>query len=114
MADSTRQEIASRLRLARETAGLTQGQVAKKMDMHRPTLSEIEAGRRRVLAEELSKLANIYGVSLEWITSGLDPNTASDDDRIMLAARHLSKMKDSDLERLMTLISMMRKRGGNE
>ncbi len=114
MADSTRKEIASRLRLARETAGLTQGQVAKKMDIHRPTLSEIEAGRRRVLAEELSKLANIYGVSLEWITSGLDPNTGSDDDRIMLAARHLSRMKDSDLERLMTLIGMMRKRGGNE
>ena len=33
---SGRQEIASRLRLARENAGLTQGQVAKKVGWHRP------------------------------------------------------------------------------
>ena len=43
-----REEIGGRLRMARETAGLSQGQVAKRLKMHRPTISEIEAGRRRV------------------------------------------------------------------
>ena len=38
----TRLEIASRLKLAREMAGLTQGQVASRLGWHRPTVSEIE------------------------------------------------------------------------
>ena len=62
-----RKAIASRLRLSREMAGLTQGQVAKSFDWHRPTVSEIEAGRRRVSAEELATLAEIYGVNIPWL-----------------------------------------------
>ena len=54
-----RNAIASRLRLARERAGLSQGQVAKLVAMHRPSVSEIEAGRRSVTAEELTKFAKI-------------------------------------------------------
>ena len=50
--EKRRKAIASRLRLSREMAGLTQGQVAKSLEWHRPTVSEIEAGRRRVSAEE--------------------------------------------------------------
>jgi len=38
-------------------SGFTQGQVAKRMDMHRPTVSEIEAGNRRVSADELKQFA---------------------------------------------------------
>ena len=38
--------VAERLRLAREQAGLSQGQVAKLLDLHRPTISEIEVTRR--------------------------------------------------------------------
>ena len=60
--DVLRQDIASRLRLARQAAGLSQGQVAKHLGWHRPTVSEIEAGRRRVQAEELTLLAELYGV----------------------------------------------------
>ena len=59
--EEKRKVIASRLRLSREMAGLTQGQVAKSLDWHRPTVSEIEAGRRRVSAEELTALAKMYG-----------------------------------------------------
>ena len=44
--NSMKECIASRLRSAREMAGLSQGQVAKMLGMHRPTISEIEAGRR--------------------------------------------------------------------
>jgi transcriptional regulator with XRE-family HTH domain len=104
-----RAQIASRLRAAREAAGLSQGQVAKLMGFHRPTISEIEAGRRRVSAEELTKLVEIYGVSVEWITSKKTDEKNHIDEKISLAARELSKMKDTDLERLMKLIRMLRK-----
>ena len=80
--------IASRLRLARENAGLSQGQAAKLLSMHRPTISEIEAGRRRVSVEELTLFARIYDVSIPWL-SGTDEE---DDDLglIPTARRHVA------------------------
>jgi transcriptional regulator with XRE-family HTH domain len=108
MAESTREQIAARLRTARGAAGLTQGQVAKLLRLHRPTISEIEAGRRRVAGEELAQFAALYGVSIEWLTTASSESDAAED-RILLAARELSKMKDQDLDRLMSLLRMLRK-----
>lgn len=114
MGDSARKRVAGRLRLARESAGLTQGQVARRMHMHRPTVSEIEAGRRRVSAEELAQLASVYGVSTAWLTSEREAEPDAADDRILLAARQLSKLKKADLDRLMNLIRMLRQPEGSE
>lgn len=100
--------IAERMREAREAAGLSQGQVAKKLEMHRPTISEIEAGRRKVTAHELEIFANLYDVSVEWIVSGLAGDDATDA-RILMAARELSKMNTADLDRLMSTLRMLRK-----
>jgi len=106
-----RVEIAGRLRMARETSGLSQGQVAKRLNMHRPTVSEIEAGRRRVSAEEIATFAKLYGIDANWITEG-SKDLAGDSDKILLAARQFSKLNEKDLERLMQLIQMLRGAGG--
>ncbi len=111
MTEKIRNQIASRLRLAREAAGLSQGQAAKMMKLHRPTISEIEAGRRRVPADELARFAEIYGVSTAWILGEEKTESRPEEERIMLAARQLSKMKDKDLERLLNLLRMLRERG---
>jgi transcriptional regulator with XRE-family HTH domain len=108
MAESTREQIANRLRTARDAAGLSQGQVAKLLNFHRPTISEIEAGRRKVSGEELTQFASLFGVSVEWLTSASGESDPSDD-RILLAARELSKMKDQDLDHLLSLLQMLRK-----
>jgi transcriptional regulator with XRE-family HTH domain len=82
--------------------------------MHRPTVSEIEAGRRRVSAEELAQLAKIYGVGTAWLTAERESEPDLADDRILLAARQLSKLKKQDLDRLMNLIRMLRQPGATE
>lgn len=61
---TTRPEIAERLRAVRESLGFTQAEVAKALGVHRPTISEIEAGRRAVTSEELYRLAKLYAVSV--------------------------------------------------
>ncbi len=104
-----RLSIGERLRTARTAAGLSQGQVAKLLGVHRPTISEIEAGRRRVSAEELSQFAEIYGVGTDWILAERDSDSDPSDDKILLAARQLSRMKDDDLNRLMKLVQMLKK-----
>ena len=104
--------IAARLRAARENAGLSQGQAAKELKMHRPTISEIEAGRRSVSAEELAEFARLYAVETWWLSCA-DPEDRGEVDmaKYDLAARQLSKMKADDFDRLMELLSVMRVKG---
>src|SRR5262249_7190613 len=82
-------------------AGLSQGQVAKMLGLHRPSVSEAEAGNRNVTAEELAKLAGIYKVSVSWLAGEGDESADPHDDRVQLAARELQKLKPADLERLL-------------
>ena len=99
--------IAERLRLAREQAGLSQGQVARMVGKHRPTISEIEAGRRRVSAEEVGVFADIYEVSASWLL-GRDGDSTELHDRVQLAARELAKLRPDDLDRVLSLLGSMR------
>lgn len=116
--DKKRAKIANRIREARMSAGLSQGQVAKLMKMHRPTISEIEAGNRRVGAEEISAFADMFDVTVPWLLGQASETVESDDPRVQLAARELKKLKPDDLDRLMRLLASMRnddapkKRGG--
>ncbi len=100
--------IAQRIRLAREQAGLSQGQVAKLLGLHRPSISEAEAGRRNISAEELARLARVFGVSTEWLTCNDDPDASLRTAKASLAARELRKLKPADLDRLLRLLSTMR------
>lgn len=105
---SKKESIASRLALARKFAGLSQAQVAKILKLHRPSISEIEAGRRNVSAEELAKLADIYKVSLDWLTCKNTSETTETKDRIQLAARELAKLKEEDLNKILNLLSALK------
>jgi transcriptional regulator with XRE-family HTH domain len=104
--------LAARLRLAREQAGLSQGQVAKLMDLHRPTISEIEAGRRRVQAEELTDFAKHYHVSVPWLL-GAEGGEDLHEAKVRLAARELTKLKSDDLDRVMNLLASLRHKDTN-
>ena len=83
--------IGTRLRLAREQAGLSQGQIAKMLQMHRPSISELEAGRRKVSSEELIEFARIYDVSLSWLAGTQAEEENAVRDKIELAAREIKQ-----------------------
>lgn len=100
--------IPERLRIAREQAGLSQGQVARLLGLHRPSISEIEAGRRKVSAEELLELARIYDVNIAWLAGEESPAEAGFDARIQLAARELAKLSKKDLNSLLSLLATLR------
>jgi transcriptional regulator with XRE-family HTH domain len=106
--ETPRSALAERLREARKAAGLSQGQVAKLFQMHRPTISEIEAGNRRVSAEELMKFSETYDVTVSWLLGETAEQLEINDPRLQLAARELSKLKPDDLDRLLRLLASMR------
>jgi transcriptional regulator with XRE-family HTH domain len=100
--------IAERLREARKLAGLSQGRVAKILGLHRPSVSEMEAGNRRVSADELVRLAEIYDVGVAWLLGEAPEILDAQDPRLELAARELTKLKPDDLDRLLKLLAAMR------
>ncbi|MBE2205716.1 MAG: helix-turn-helix transcriptional regulator [Chthoniobacterales bacterium] len=106
--DESSTTLENRLRLAREQSGLSQGQAAKLMNLHRPTISEIEAGRRKVSTEEISAFARHYGVTVSWLLSEVEEN----DPVVELAARELSKLKKEDLNKFLRILRSMKARKG--
>lgn len=59
--------FASRIKEARVAAGLKQYEAAKKLGISNVTLSQYEKGSRKPDAENLTKLADLYGVSIDWL-----------------------------------------------
>jgi transcriptional regulator with XRE-family HTH domain len=55
-----------KLRKARLEAGLTQGQVAKKIKRPQSHISNIESGQQRVDVVELKRFAKIYGKDIGY------------------------------------------------
>lgn len=63
--------ISRRLKAARERAGITQAELAKKFGFKdRQTLAAIEAGQRKVTAEELLRAVKLFDVDLDYFTDG--------------------------------------------
>jgi transcriptional regulator with XRE-family HTH domain len=100
--------IAGRLKEARKLAGVSQGHVAKILGLHRPSISEIETGNRRVSADELARLAEVYDVGVAWLLGEAPDILDAQDPRLQLAARELTKLKPEDLDRLLKLLAAMR------
>jgi transcriptional regulator with XRE-family HTH domain len=103
--------IAARIREARKMAGLSQTQVAKMLDLHRPSISEIEAGNRSVSAEEIAQLAEIFDVSASWLWGEGTDKIDLHDNKLQLAARELQKLKPEDLDRLLRLLASIQNGG---
>jgi len=102
-----RTDLAGRLRDARERAGLSQGQVASLLGMHRPTISQIEGGSRNVLAEELPRFADLYDVSVDWLLGRVDAENVV----VRLAARGFEKLKADDRAKLLALLASLPEAG---
>ncbi len=62
-------EMGRRLAIARRSRGLSQDDVAKQMDISRPTLVAVEKGARAVKPEELILFAQLYGRSVHELVS---------------------------------------------
>lgn len=106
-----RRLIGSRLSIARERAGLSQSQVAGQIGLPRPSISEIEAGRRRVAAEELARFAEIYSVDIEWLAGVGEQEVDLLRDKLQLAARDVAGLKDRDLEKVIDLLLSLKPAG---
>jgi transcriptional regulator with XRE-family HTH domain len=100
--------ISSRMTIARERSGLSQSQVAKELDLPRPSISEIEAGRRKVSADELVEFADLYSVDMDWLAGRGEDRIDEVRDKLYLAARNADGLKDEDLDKVIDLLASLR------
>ncbi len=65
------QQLCAVLRELRRGAGLTQVEVAKRLDVPQSFVSKYESGERRLDVVELRHVAEAIGTTLEAVISGL-------------------------------------------
>lgn len=65
------QSLGARVRMIRETLGLSQADLAKKVGLTRVSVVNIEAGRQRLLAHTIETFAVGLGVSPKHLMKGI-------------------------------------------
>lgn len=71
MTEAVYQAIGARVRMIRETLGLEQVEVAKRIGMARTSVTNIEAGRQRLLLHQVPEIAQALGVSAKHLMRGI-------------------------------------------
>ena len=69
----TSEEIGQRLRFARESRHITQEAAGTVLGLQRSAISLMESGQRQVSTLELTRLADLYGRSVEWFVNPNSP-----------------------------------------
>jgi transcriptional regulator with XRE-family HTH domain len=65
-----KEEIGKKIKILRKTRGLTQQQLADKLNVKRATISNYEIGRRSPHIKELEDISEALGVNLEYFGFG--------------------------------------------
>ncbi|WP_227492675.1 TetR family transcriptional regulator C-terminal domain-containing protein [Brevibacterium sp. CFH 10365] len=69
-ADSTETSLVSRVRTAIKDAGINHSEVARQIELDASKLSKSLATTRKFRVEEISRIAELTGVTTDWLTTG--------------------------------------------
>lgn len=87
------ENIGRKLKQLRKSKGMTQEDVAAKVDITRSTISNYEIGRRTPHLKDLSALASVFGVGLDYF------GITQKDDAFELIARAKDIFEDDSVPR---------------
>lgn len=95
------EKVGGKLRKAREYMELTQEQVANILNMGRDAIIRIEKGTRKVSAEELKNLSQLYKISMNEI---MEEKEYSSNEQAF--ARGFEKLSEKDKKEIIDLIKL--------
>ena len=103
--------IGNRIRISRENAGLTQEELAEKLNLSAQFISTIERGVAGASLATIIRLCEVLNVSAEWLLRGLEATPSTD--RIAAKMESLSKPQlavvDKLTDDLLQLLEVTRK-----
>ena len=103
----------------RDEKGLKDAEIAKKAGVTRSTFSDWKNGRSTPKHEKLIKIADVLGVSIEYLTTGKEPEYSIEmaaidvelsnmNDRLKEYALKLANLPKDKQEHVMSLIDMLK------
>lgn len=102
--------IGARLREAREYLGLSQQEVAAKLNLPRTAVTMMESGQRGVDSLELKALAKLYQRTIAFFTDEEEVLGAGVAPDVALLAKQVSKLSDQDRNELLRFSEFLMQR----
>ena len=102
-------ELNDRIKKARTDLHLSQDYVARFLGISRTAVVEMESNRRKVSADELGKLSDLYQIPADELLNG-----RSIEMPIQMFARRFESLDEADQQEILNLIEfkrMMKERG---
>jgi len=101
----TQKEIGQRISELRKSKGFSQFDLAKMLDISRPSLTQIELGKRNLTAIEIKKIADILFISLDKLLSSnyslselmIDEETITKETQLRISIPKLNANKFKDI-----------------
>jgi transcriptional regulator with XRE-family HTH domain len=106
------QRIGARLREAREFMAFSQADIADVLGVSRPTVSAIEAGRRRVTGLELKVLAGLYQRTYDYLVG--EDVEIQDDETITAIYRASRGLSERDRQQVREFAEYLRSKGPSD
>ena len=100
--------LSERIKKARTELHLSQDYVAQFLNISRTAVVEIESNRRKVSAEELGKLSELFQIPADELLSGRETKMPT-----QMFARRFETLDEADQQEILNLIEfkrMMRER----
>ena len=91
--------VHERIKELRNQLHLSQDYVAKHLGINRSTYTQMENGKRKVLADEVAQLSNLFGVSTDSLLNNTELSQPA-----TVFARSFEKLDQRDQEEIMNLI----------
>lgn len=96
-------DLAGRIKNARKNLHLSQEYVANYLNVNRTSIVEIESGKRKVSADELRKLSELFRIPADELLNGKSMDVPVD-----YFARSFSELSAEDQKEIMNLIEFKR------
>ena len=102
-------ELFERIKKARTELHLSQDYVAQFLGVNRTAIVEIESNRRKVSADELGKLSELFQIPADELLNGRNTEMP-----VQMFARRFGALDEADQKEILNLIEfkrMMKERG---
>lgn len=96
-------KLAERIKEARNTLHLSQEYVAKYLNVNRTAIVDIESGKRKVTANELGKLSELFRVPADELLNGKKMDMP-----MQFFARSFGSLDEEDQQEILNLIEFKR------
>ncbi len=101
----TQKEIGQRIAVLRKNKGYSQGELAKMLNISRPSLTQIELGKRNLSVIELKEAADIFSVSIDKLLAPefniseaiIEEEAKTQEDQIRISVPELKVGKFKDI-----------------